>query len=180
MTVDDINVAVTYGASLQRSEVGARTWFAISDAEVQITLQDLGQEEFFLLFSTEVHEGWSNSVDTQHRNRGTSAHRLIKEDELLDRAATLTTKIFGPADSCPTIGAHLLPDATRSFANSVAGAQILDGLFVKEFLVVRAQLGAHRLLFVGVPDIHVSPWESPDSALKFLAEDTPKCRCQLL
>ena len=147
---------------------------------MQITLQDLGQEEFFLLFSTEVHEGWSNGVDTQHRNRCASAHRFIKEDELLDRAATLTTKIFGPANASPAIGAHLLPDATRGLANSVACAQVFDRLFVKKFRVVRAQLGAHRLLFVGVPDIHVSPWESPDSALKFLAEDTPKCRCQLL
>jgi hypothetical protein len=59
---------------LTATQVGASTRLAVSDAEVQITLQDLGQEELFLLLGTEVHDGWPNSVDTQHRNRSTGAH----------------------------------------------------------------------------------------------------------
>jgi hypothetical protein len=35
LAVDDIYVAVTYGASLQRCQVGASTRLAVSDAEVQ-------------------------------------------------------------------------------------------------------------------------------------------------
>ena len=38
-----------------------------------------------------------------------AAHRLVEEHELLDRRPTLSAVLLGPADTGPSVGAHLLP-----------------------------------------------------------------------
>ena len=82
-------------------------------------------------------------------------HRLVEEDELLDRAAALAAVLGGPADAEPPVGAHLLHDLAHDRADALGVAQLATRLVVEQLVVVRAQLAAQLLFLVGVRQVHV-------------------------
>ena len=65
------------------------------------------------------------------------AHRLVEEDELLDRGHAAAAPLLRPADAGPAVAAHLLPDVLRDLPDSLALAQIVFDLGREQFVVVR-------------------------------------------
>ena len=123
-----------------------------------------GRKNCLLLVGAEVHDRRADGVEREHRHRRAGAHRLVEEDELLDRRATLAAPLLGPADARPAVGAHLLPDAPGGRADAVAARELRHGGRIQQLLVVGAQLLLQRELLWRVPDFHETPqWDSSRS-----------------
>ena len=135
--VDDIFLPVAHGTGLQRGQVGTRVRFGVADTKVDVSRQNLRQEELLLLLRSEIHDRRSDRVDGQHRHRRSAAHRFVEEDELLDGRAALAPPLLGPSDAQPTVRSHLLDHP----AHRRPDAGGLGKLFL--------ELGGEQVLVVG-------------------------------
>src|SRR5205807_9548448 len=100
-------VAVAYRAGGQRGEVGSRVRLGVTDREMQLPVQDLGQEEVPLLVGPELHDRLGDRVDGEERDRNARAPRLVHEDVLLLLGATLAPVLLGPPDAQPAVMTEL-------------------------------------------------------------------------
>ena len=116
-----------------------------------------GRNSRLLLLAAELHERRRDGVDREHGNRGPGPHRLVEEDELLDRAAALPAVLGGPADAEPAVGAHLAHHPAHDRPDAIAVAQLAAGVVVEQVVVVVPQLAAELLLLVGVGQVHGVP-----------------------
>ena len=83
----------------------------------------------------------------QHRHRRAGAHRLVEEDELLDRRHAAAAVLLRPADAEPAVGAHLADDLADDRPDALRCAPISSRELGREqLLVVGAQLLAQRLV----------------------------------
>ena len=130
LPVDDVVVAIAIGPRLQRGEVGPRARLAVADAEMNLAGEDLRQEELLLLFAAVPHDGRTDGIDREHRNRRTRAHGLVEEHELLDLRSALAAVFLGPADPEPTVLAHLAHDLAhrRSDRRAPASSARISGV----------------------------------------------------
>ena len=71
-----------------------------------------------------IHDRRADGVNGQHGDGRTSTHRFVEEDKLLDLAPTLAAVFLGPANSKPTVIAHLANDLARPRADAVLAGQI--------------------------------------------------------
>ena len=165
LTVDHKVVAIGVGPGLQGGEVGPRVGFRISDAKMEFAIEDLGQEEIFLFLGSFPVDRGPHRIDGEHRNGRTGPHGLVKEDELFDRRATLSTVLGWPANPEPTIRSHLPHDCAHCFANAMTFSQGDANVRSQELVIVGAQLHAQRLLFFVVTDVHRNPLRIPCSSL---------------
>jgi hypothetical protein len=124
---------------------------------VDLASQDLREVEVLLLLRAVGHECGGDRVDGEHGDRGPGAHRLVEEQELLDRAAALTAVLGGPTDAQPAVATHLDDDVAHGRAYALAVGHLLLDLGREQFVVVGPQLAAESLVFLGVPDVHGSP-----------------------
>jgi len=155
--VDDVLLAIAFGLRDQGSQIGARVGLRVADAEMDLPGQDLGEEELLLLLGSELHDGRADGVDGQHGHRSAAAHRLVKEDELLDGRATLPAPLLGPADAEPAVGPHLLDHLAYDGPDAAGQRQFPLDLRREQVLVIRPQLALQRLLLLGVADLHGVP-----------------------
>ena len=154
LPVDHPLVAVALGASRQRGEISACLGFAVADAEVEVALQYLGQEEVLLGVGAMGHDLGPDGVDRQHRHRRSGAHRLVEEDELLDVRAPLAAVLLGPADAEPAVRAHAAHHFAHALAHLVRARELRADLRGQQPVVVGPQLAAQGLLFFVVADVH--------------------------
>ena len=124
---DHVTVAVADGFRAQRGEVGAGVGLGVPDAEVDLAPQDAWQVVVALLLAAEMHQRGCDRVDREHGHRGPGPHRLVEEDELLDRAPTLPAVLGGPANAEPAVGAHLADHPAHDGPDAVAVTQVGDG-----------------------------------------------------
>ena len=110
-----------------------------------------------LLLAAELHDRGRHRVDGEHRHRGAGPHRLVEEDELLDRAAALAAVLVGPADAEPAVGAHLPDHPAHDRPDALAVTQLAARVVVEQVVVVVAELLAELLLVFGVGHVHVVP-----------------------
>ena len=101
--VDHVLVPVPHCTGLECTQVGAGIGLGVADAEVDLAAEDLGEEEVLLLRAAELEDRRSHRVDRQHGHRGAGPHRLVEEDELLDRTAALAAVLGRPSDAEPAI-----------------------------------------------------------------------------
>src|SRR5215207_10724211 len=151
LAVDDVLVAVAYGLRRQRGEVGAGAGLRVADAEVDLALEDAGQEVGLLIVGPEVHDRRPDGIDREHRDGGAGAHRLVEEDELLDGRAALAAVLLGPADPEPAFLAHLPDDLPVHGADAVPACEAFLDLGCQQFVVVGAELTPQVLLLLAVP-----------------------------
>jgi hypothetical protein len=133
-----------------------RRFARIPDAEVDLALQDLGKKERLLLVGAELHDRGAHGVDGQHGDGSTRPHRLVEEDELLDRRPALAAPLRGPSDPEPPVGAHLPHDPAHRLPDATAVRELLDDVRRQQVGVVGAQLLAQLFLLLGVTDVHFS------------------------
>ena len=107
---------------------------------MNVSGQDLWQEEVFLLIGAIGHDRWANGVDGEHGHWSAGAHGLIKEDELLEGRAPLAAVLLGPANTEPAVGGHLLDDATHRGANAMALGEFFLDLRGQQLRVIVTQL----------------------------------------
>ncbi len=156
LAVDDVLVTVAHGPRLERGQVGARLGLGVTDAEVDVTGQDLREEEVLLLLRAELHDGRTDGVDGQHGHRRPGTHRLVEEDVLLDGRAALAAVLGRPPDAQPAVLGHLLDHASHVGPDAVTFGQLRLDLGGEQVGVVLTQPVPERLLFVGVADLHGS------------------------
>src|SRR5262249_15245150 len=122
--VDDPLVAVAHRAGTQRRQVGAGAGLGVADGEVHVAVQRLRQEELLLLLRAVLHDHRAHRHDGERRQQHARPPRLVEEDELLDRRPSLAAVLLGPADTEPTVGAHLLERAHVLRAAALAGGEL--------------------------------------------------------
>ena len=140
LAVDDVLVTVAHGAGLERGEIGAGLRLGVADAEVDVTGEDRREEELLLPLGAVVHDGRAHGVEREHGDRRTGPHRLVEEDELVDRTAFLAAVGLGPTDAGPAVGAHLLPDILRGLPDAVRVREPLDDLVGEQRVVIAPKL----------------------------------------
>ena len=154
LSVDHVRVALAHGAGRERREIGAGSGLRIPDAEVERALEDARQEEALLLVRSEAHQARRHGVDREHRHGRAAAHRLVEEDELLDRTAALAAEFPGPADAEPAVASHAPHHRAHGRARAHAAVQLLPDLGREQLGVVGPKLAAQRLMLRGVGDVH--------------------------
>ena len=155
--VDHVLVTVTHGPRGERGQVGARVRLGVADTEVDLSGQDLGEEELLLLLRAEVHDGRAHRVDRQHRHRSAAAHRLVEEDELFNGRTALPTPFGGPADAEPAVAGHLLDHLAHRGADTARVRELFLELRGQKILVVGTQLALESLLLLGQGNFHQVP-----------------------
>ena len=155
LPVDDQLVTVDVGPGTQVRQVGPRLGFRVADGEMDVALEDLGEEVLLLSVGAVAHDGRPDGVDRERRHRGAGPHRLVEEDELLDGGAGLPAVLRRPPDPGPSVETHLLPHPADVGPHASAGAQLVPDLRRDQLGEVGTELLPERLLFVIQPHVHV-------------------------
>ena len=117
LAVDDVVVAVAHGGGAQRRQIGARRRLGVADRELDVAVQDRGQELLLLLLGAAMRERRPDGVEGDERDRRVHPLRLVEEDELLERGKAPSAILFGPADAEQVGGAersHALLDGVAA------------------------------------------------------------------
>ena len=105
LAVDDIMVAVTHGAGLQRCEVGAGAGLGKSLRPPVVEICGARQEVALLLLRAESGDNRPDHVNIElQRLRHRIELQLLQEDVMLDRRPALTAPFDRPARRRPALG----------------------------------------------------------------------------
>ena len=111
LPVDDILVAVAYGAALQARQVGPRLGFGEAQRKGNFAPDDAGQELPLLLLAAGGQDGGGAGARAAHRDA--DAGELLLHNVLVNPAAVLPAVLPGPGDANPA--------PFRDFAVQLAG-----------------------------------------------------------
>jgi hypothetical protein len=124
---------------------------------VGVAAEDAREVVVLLLLRAELHDRRRDGVHRQHGDRRTGRERLVVEDLLLDRRATLAAVLLRPSDAEPAVVAHLAARGTAGGAAHLAADHLVLHLGSHQLREVRAQLVAQRELVGGQPDLQRVP-----------------------
>ena len=152
--VDDVLLPVAHCPRAQRGQVGTGLGLGVADGEVELTCEDLRQEERLLLVGAEAHDGRPDGVDGDEGERRTGAPGLVEEDELVRRRPALAAELARPSDAEPAVLADLAHHLAPGRTALAALGETRPHLVGEELAVVLTQLGAQLLLFGALFEEH--------------------------
>ena len=104
------------------------------------------------------HDRRTNGVHGDERERSVRSLDLVEHDELIGRGATLTTELFRPSETQPTVGTHASNQFTEkwlSFARLPQFGAHFGGEHGREIL---AEFLAQGLLIGCFGEVHTEPY----------------------
>ena len=139
---------------------------------MDLTPENAGQEPLLLLVGAEGHEGRTDTVQGEERQRHTRPVGLLDEDHLVDRPPGLTSVLHGPSEAQPAVVTH--PADVLGVGRLVQGRtlDVCDQLFE-----VLPELTLQVPLFCRELQVHVASGRDPLSPSEsILARSVPACR----
>ena len=120
-------ITLQTGLGLEHGQVGTGPRLGVANGKNRLAAGNAGQELFFLLGRTMLHQRGADGADGHERQRCPGNVGLFKEDQLLGGAQALAAVGFGPAHGQPAVTAHLAHDLAvlvAAFGTAQAHAQL--------------------------------------------------------
>ena len=153
-SVDHEVVAVADGGGAQRREVASCAGLGVSDREVDLALEDRGQEFRLLFVGAVLNECGPDGVQRDERQRRVHPPRFFAEDVLLECGQTAAAVLDGPCHAEQTRFAECAPALGHGVAAlhqpGHCGAPLRSHDRLEALPVVQAE----PLLFGGVVEVH--------------------------
>ena len=150
-------------------EVGAGVVLRVADGEVDLPLQDLGQEFLLLGLTSKAPQRRADGVEREEGEGKARALNFVGEDPLIDGRATLPAVFGGPADPEQSVAPHLLERLGIERSPTLAAADLVDHFGSNELFEVAPDFLLKFFLLGGEVDAHgVSlgrPWRKVERVL---------------
>ena len=117
-------------------------WLGIANSEDQFTGENLGKVKRFHLIGSVRHHRWTDGIDRHEGEWGPGSTSLIKENKLVGRWSTLTTKLLWPPNTEPAVFSHAHDDVSPHFSAFTRRCESVPNLRGQDLFVVRAQFVA--------------------------------------
>src|SRR5690606_35320069 len=111
LAIDEVMVAVEFGAGFQRGKVGPRPRFGVALAPPVAYADDAGKQAPLLLGAAEFHEPRAYHGQAERQQAGRPRlEALDLEDQALDGVPARAAERYGPGGRAPAmVGQHAMP-----------------------------------------------------------------------
>ena len=157
LAVEPPSVAILGRLELHGGSVGSSVGLGVADGELDLVLEDLGEELLLQLVGAVSDDGLADDADALADLRPTSAGELLVEQVLIDTLSVLAAVLLGPGDAEPALLAQLghelsalrrVDDLRHVLSRDVEDIRVIVG--VEE----RLDLLGKGLLLIGELKIH--------------------------